>query len=109
MAVEVRLTSPERVLWPDDGITKGDLFEYYRRIARVLVPHLRDRPFTMKRYRDGPFANHFFQKDAPRGMPEWIPRQPFETHPRGGGSRIVHFPLVNDEAALLWMVQMHCI
>jgi bifunctional non-homologous end joining protein LigD len=107
--MEVRLTHPERVLWPEDGITKADLFEYYRRIAPVLVPHLRDRPFTMKRYREGPFAPHFFQKDAPRGMPDWIPRRPFTTHPRGGGTRVVQFPLVNDEPALLWMVQMHCI
>jgi len=105
----VRLSSPERVLWPEDGITKGDLFAYYQAVAPVLVPHLRDRPFTMKRYRGGIAAPSFFQKDAPKGMPEWIPTRPFRTHPREGGSRIVQFPLVNDELALLWMVQMHCI
>jgi bifunctional non-homologous end joining protein LigD len=105
----VRLTHPERLLWPDEGVTKADLFAYYERVAPVLVPHLHDRPFTMKRYRKGPFGDHFFQKDAPRGMPEWIPRAPFPTHPRGGGTRIVEFPLVNDELALLWMVQMGCV
>ena len=105
----VRLTSPARVLFPEDGITKGDLFEYYRDVAPVLLPHLKDRPFTMKRYREGAAGGFFFQKDAPKGMPDWIPTRPFRTYPREGGSRIVRFALVNDELALLWMVQMHCI
>jgi bifunctional non-homologous end joining protein LigD len=95
-ARSVRLSSADRVLWPDLGISKGDLWDYYRAIAPVLVPHLRDRPFTMKRYREGPGGDHFFQKDAPKGMPEWIPRRPFRTQPREGESRVVNFPLVND-------------
>jgi bifunctional non-homologous end joining protein LigD len=105
----VRLSSPERELWPGEGITKGDLWSYYRDVAPVLVPHLRNRPFTMKRYREGIAKPFFFQKDAPRGMPDWIPRRTFQTWPREGGPRMVDFPLVNDELALLWMVQMHCI
>jgi bifunctional non-homologous end joining protein LigD len=105
----VRLSSAERELWPGEGVTKGDLFDYYDAVAPVLVPHLRDRPFTMKRYREGIAAGHFFQKDAPKGMPEWIPTRPFKTQPRGGEARIVRFPLVQDRLALLWMVQMHCI
>jgi bifunctional non-homologous end joining protein LigD len=107
----VRLTSGDRELWPGERITKGDLWDYYASVAPVLVPHLRDRPFTMKRYREGLAANFFFQKDAPKGMPAWIPTRTFRTWPRGGKgeSRLVDFPLVNDELALLWMVQMHCI
>lgn len=105
----VSLTSAERVLFPDDGITKGDLYDYYRRIGPALVPHLRDRPFTMKRYREGIAGEGFFQKQAPKGMPSWIPTRRFETHPREGGSRLVDFPLVDSTEALLWMVQMHCI
>jgi bifunctional non-homologous end joining protein LigD len=105
----VRLSSPERILFPDVGVTKGELFDYYRAVAPVLVPHLRNRPFTMKRFREGAAGGFFFQKDAPKGMPEWIPTRRFRTWPREGGSRIVAFPLVNDELALLWMVQMHCI
>jgi bifunctional non-homologous end joining protein LigD len=105
----VRLSSPGRVLFPDVGVTKGDLFDYYSAVAPVLVPHLRNRPFTMKRYREGATGGFFFQKDAPKGMPEWIPTRRFRTWPREGDSRIVAFPLVNDELALLWMVQMHCI
>jgi bifunctional non-homologous end joining protein LigD len=75
----------------------------------VLVGHLQNRPFTMKRYRDGAGASGFFQKQAPKGMPEWIPTRRFRTFPREGGSRLVDFPLVNSVEALLWMVQMHCI
>ncbi len=109
MASDLRLTNPDRVLFPEDGITKGDLFAYYERVAPVLVPHLRDRPFTMKRYREGIAGEGFFQKQAPKGMPSWIRTRRFTTHPRDGGSREVDFPLVNSAEALLWMVQMHCI
>ena len=105
----VNLSSPDRVLFPEDGITKGDLFEYYRRVAPTLVPHLRDRSFTMKRYREGIRGRPFFQKQAPKGIPKWIPTRQFRTWPREGGSRLVDFPLVNSTEALLWMVQMHCI
>src|SRR2546423_7541929 len=105
----VTLSSPDRVLFPDDGITKGNLFEYYRKAGPTLVPHLRDRPFTMKRYREGITGPRFFQKQAPKGMPDWIPTRQFRTWPREGGSRLVDFPLVNSTEAVLWMVQMHCI
>ena len=110
---EVKLSSADRVLYPDDGITKGDLFSYYGEVAEVLIPHLRDRPFTMKRWREGLPGGAFFQKQAPKGMPSWIPTRQFRTWPRGGRgqgeSRLVDFPLVNSREALLWMVQMHCI
>jgi bifunctional non-homologous end joining protein LigD len=105
----VKLTNPDRVIFPDDGITKGDLFAYYDAITDVLVPHLRDRPFTMKRYREGLAGPAFFQKQAPKGMPSWIPTRRFETRTRDGRARMVDFPLVNSREALLWMVQMHCI
>ena len=98
----VRLTSPERVLFPDEGITKQDLFEYYRAIAPVLVPHLRDRPFTMKRNPYGVGGDTYFQKQAPKGMPSWIPTRQFRTWPRAGESRLVDFTLVNETAALVW-------
>jgi bifunctional non-homologous end joining protein LigD len=107
--VNVDLSNPDRVLFPDDGVTKGDLFEYYERIAPVLVPHLRDRPFTLKRYPHGITADVYFQKQVPRGAPAWIPTRQFTTHPRGGGSRQVDFALINSREALLWMVQMNCV
>ena len=106
---EVRLSSADRVLFPDDRITKGDLWDYYRAVAPWIVPHLRNRPFTMKRWREGLPGGSFFQKQAPKNIPDWIPTRTFRTWPREGGSRLVDFPLVNDELALLWMVQYHCI
>jgi bifunctional non-homologous end joining protein LigD len=106
---KVELSSRDRVLFPEDGITKGDLFDYYRQVAPALLPHLRNRPFTMKRWREGLPGGSFFQKQAPKGMPDWIPTRRFQTFPREGGSRMVDFPLVNSVDALLWMVQMHCI
>jgi bifunctional non-homologous end joining protein LigD len=110
-STKVKLSSADRVLFPDDGVTKGDLFEYYDAVADVLVPHLKNRPFTMKRWREGLPGGSFFQKQAPKGMPPWIPTRQFRTWPRGGKgeSRLVDFPLVNSRDALLWMVQMHCI
>jgi bifunctional non-homologous end joining protein LigD len=106
---EVKLTSADRVLFPEDGVTKGDLFEYYRAVAPVLIPHLKDRPFTMKRWREGIRGPSFFQKQIPKGAPPWIETRRFRTWPREGESRLVDFALVNDLPALLWMVQMHCI
>jgi bifunctional non-homologous end joining protein LigD len=105
----VRLTHPERVLFPGDGVTKGDLAEYYAEIGDAIVPHLRDRPFTLKRYPHGIHGQPYFHKQAPKGKPAWIPTRQFRTWPREGGSRLVDFTLVNEPAALVWMVQMNCI
>lgn len=105
----LNLSNLDKPFWPDEGITKGDLLAFYRDIAPVLVPYLRQRPFTMKRYPDGWQGKHFFQKDAPGHMPSWIPRAPFPASTRDGETRIVDYALVNDELALLWMVNMGCI
>jgi bifunctional non-homologous end joining protein LigD len=107
----VKLSNLEKVFWPDEGITKGDLIEYYRAVAPVLVPHLRDRPFTMRRYPDGAFGKAFFQKDAPSHMPEWIERFRVEVSTRDTPrkKRWISAPVVNDEDALIWMVNMGCI
>jgi len=107
----LKLSNLDKLFWPEEGITKRDLLAYYRDVAPVLVPHLRDRPFTMKRYPDGWKGKFFFQKDAPKHMPEWIPTRPFEvsTRDRPPKRRVIDFPLVNDELALLWMVNMGCI
>jgi bifunctional non-homologous end joining protein LigD len=105
----VQLTSGDRVLFPEDGITKGDLFEFYAEIAPAILPHLRDRPFTFKRYPHGITEDVYFQKQVPKGAPAWAITREFTTHPRGGGSRQVDFLLVNSRDALLWTVQMNCI
>ena len=108
---EVNLTSADRVLFPEDGVTKGDLFTYYGEIADALIPHLRNRPFTLKRWPHGIDGEAFFQKQAPKGMPDWIPTRQFVTHPRGakGDTRLVDFVLVNERAAAQWAVQQNCI
>src|SRR5690606_29641091 len=108
---ELRLTNLDKVFWPEEQITKGDLVDYYRAVAPVLVPHLRNRPFTMRRYPDGIEGQSFFQKDAPSHMPDWIPthRALVSTRSRPPAQKWVDFPLVNDELALLWMVNMGCI
>jgi bifunctional non-homologous end joining protein LigD len=107
----LKLSNLDKPFWPDEGITKGDLIAYYREVAPVLLPHLENRPFTMKRYPDGAFGKFFFQKDAPKGMPAWIPTRPFmvSTRETPKRKRKIQVPLVNDELALLWMVNMGCI
>jgi bifunctional non-homologous end joining protein LigD len=106
---ELRLSNLDKPFWPEEGITKGDLIAYYRDVAEVLVPHLRGRPFTMKRYPDGWQGNHFFQKQAPSHMPSWIRREPLPASTREGEKKIIDYALVDDELALLWMVNMGCI
>jgi bifunctional non-homologous end joining protein LigD len=106
---DLRLSNLDKPFWPDEGITKGDLIAYYRDVADVLVPHLRGRPFTMKRYPDGWQGKFFFQKQAPTHMPEWIPRSAQPASTREGEKKVIDYALVNDELALLWMANMGCI
>ncbi len=106
----LKLTNLDKPFWPEEEITKGDLLAYYRAVAPVLLPHLKNRPFTMKRYPDGWEGKHFFQKDAPKHMPEWIPTRAYRSTSRESREkRTISYPLVNDELALLWMVNMGCI
>jgi bifunctional non-homologous end joining protein LigD len=107
----LKLSNLDKVFFPVERITKGDLLAYYRAVAPVLVPHLKDRPFTMIRYPDGIEGKHFFQKDAPSHMPDWIPtfRALVSTRQSPRTQKWVNFPVVNDELALLWMVNMGCI
>jgi bifunctional non-homologous end joining protein LigD len=108
---ELKLSNLDKVFFPVERITKGDLLEYYRAVAPVLLPHLKERPFTMVRWPDGIEGKKFFQKDAPSHMPEWIPRFRTQVSTRESPrtKKWVNFPLVNDELALLWMVNMGCI
>jgi bifunctional non-homologous end joining protein LigD len=106
----LKLSNLDKPFWPEEGITKGDLLAYYRQVASALVPHLRDRPFTMKRYPDGWNGKFFFQKDAPKHMPGWIKTRAYRSTSRESREkRTISYPLVNDELALLWVVNMGCI
>jgi bifunctional non-homologous end joining protein LigD len=101
---DVRLTHPERVLWPDAGLTKRDLFDYFGTIAPVMLPHVRDRPVSMERFRGAVTEGSFFQKDLPRGAPDWLARVAVDKH---GGS-VCHV-LANDRETLQWLAQQGCV
>jgi bifunctional non-homologous end joining protein LigD len=101
-APDLAFTHTEKVLFPAAGITKGDVIDYYRRVAPLLIPHLCDRPMTLERLPDGlePGAPHFWQKHAPRYYPGFIPRVSLTTE-RG---EAIDYVLVNDVETLLYLV-----
>ncbi len=101
---EVIITHPEKIMFPDEGITKGELASYYETIAPVMLPHLRQRPITMERFHRGIAAPGFFQKDVSKGFPEWLKRVEVPKH---GGT--VHHPIVTDTEGLLWLANQNSI
>jgi bifunctional non-homologous end joining protein LigD len=98
------ITHPDKVLFPDDGITKGELGSYYESIAPIMLPHLRSRPVTMERYPSGIGQKGFWQKDVSKGVPEWLERVEV---PKKGGR--VHYPLITDTRSLLWVTNQNTI
>jgi bifunctional non-homologous end joining protein LigD len=94
----------DKVLFPDDGITKGELAAYYEAIAPFMLPHLRGRPLTMERYPAGIERQGFWQKDVSKGFPEWLER--VEVPKKDG---VVHHPVVTDLQSLLWTVNQNTI
>jgi len=100
----VVISHPEKVLFPDDGITKGELAAYYGAIAPLMLPHLRGRPVTMERFHKGIGEEGFFQKSLAKGAPDWLP---IAEVPKKGGT--VKHPLINDERSLQWLANQNCI
>ncbi|MFO0982968.1 MAG: non-homologous end-joining DNA ligase [Planctomycetota bacterium] len=98
------ITHPEKVLFPDDGITKGELAAYYQAIAPLMLPHLRARPVTMERYPQGIGEKGFFHKDVARGFPAWLERVAMAKK-----DGVVHHPIVMDARALSWIANQNCI
>ncbi len=98
------ITHPDKVLFPEDGITKGELASYYEAIAPLMVPFLRRRPVTMERYPAGIGRKGFIQKDVSQGFPAWLERV---TVPKKGG--VVHYPLITSLRSLLWTVNQNSI
>lgn len=98
------ITHPDKVLFPDAGITKGDLADYYAAIAAVMLPYLRGRPLTMERYPQGIDAKGFWQKDVSKGFPAWLQRVDV---PKKDG--VVHHPVITDRDSLLWSVNQNTI
>jgi bifunctional non-homologous end joining protein LigD len=98
------ITHPDKVLFPDDGITKGALAAYYEAIASIMLPHIRGRPITMERYPSGIGRKGFIQKDVSKGFPAWLERVEV---PKKDGT--VHHPVVEDARSLLWLANQNCI
>jgi bifunctional non-homologous end joining protein LigD len=98
------ITHPDKVLFPEDGITKGELAAYYEMIAPVMLPHIRRRPVTMERFPAGIGTKGFLQKDVSKGYPAWLRR--IEVPKKGG---TVHHPLVTDTRSLLWLANQNSI
>ena len=98
------ITHPEKILFPGEGITKGELASYYESVAPVMLPHLRRRPITMERFHRGIAAPGFFQKDVSKGFPDWLERVEVPKH---GGT--VHHPIANDTRSLLWLANQNSI
>jgi bifunctional non-homologous end joining protein LigD len=98
------ISSPDKVLFPDAGVTKGEMAAYYEMIAPIMVPHMRARPVTMERFNKGIGEEGFFQKDVKKGFPEWLERVAVQ-HSKG----TVHYPIVTDTRSLLWMANQNSI
>jgi bifunctional non-homologous end joining protein LigD len=105
----VVITHPEKLLFPADGITKGEVCAYYEEVAGVMLPHIAGRPVTMERYPAGIDKKGFIQKDVSKGFPDWLRR--VETPKRAGseGDGAVHYPLADDARALVWLANQNSI
>ena len=101
----VKLTNLQKPFWPELGITKRDLIQYYADVASVLLPHLSDRAMVMKRYPNGAAGDFFFMKRAPAPRPDWIELCSIE-HSSGN---VIDFPMIQDLASLLWVINLGCI
>ena len=98
------ITHPEKIMFPEDGITKGDLAAYYSAVAKVMLPHIKGRPVTMERFPAGIGKKGFWQKDVSKGFPAWLERVAV---PKKDG--VVHHPVITDEQSLLWVTNQNAI
>ncbi|HEX2239961.1 MAG TPA: non-homologous end-joining DNA ligase [Actinomycetota bacterium] len=103
---ELRLSNLDKVYWPQEGYTKADLLTYYFNISPVMLPHLRDRPLTLKRMPDGIIGPYFYEKNAPAHTPKWMPRIPVRSTTE---NKIINFLAVNDPAEMLYVANLGCI
>ena len=102
---EVRLTNLRKPFWPELGITKGDLIQYYADVSAVLLPHIRSRAMVMKRYPHGAAGEFFFMKRAPEPRPAWIRTCAIDHGSKG----VIDFPVIDDIPSLLWVINLGCI
>src|SRR5436190_16950406 len=102
---DVNLTNLDKPFWPELGITKGDLIQYYADVAPLLLPHIRDRAMVMKRYPHGAGGEFFFMKRAPSPRPDWIRICRIDHGSKG----VIDFPMIGDRPSLLWVINLGCI
>jgi bifunctional non-homologous end joining protein LigD len=102
----IALSNIDKVFFPDEGYTKGDLIQYYVSVAPVLLPHLSDRPISMSRYPDGITGPSFYEKRAPGHQPSWMRTTPVPSDSQGG---IIDFLLADSTEALMWFANMGCV
>jgi bifunctional non-homologous end joining protein LigD len=95
------LSNLDKVMYPATGFTKGQLIDYYTRVAPALLPHLRDRPLTLKRYPNGVEGGHFYEKQCPSHRPEWVRSEPVEL-----SSKTIHFCICDDLPTLVWLANL---
>ncbi|HJP66342.1 MAG TPA: hypothetical protein VKA30_08575, partial [Actinomycetota bacterium] len=106
---QVRLSNLDKVFWPDEGYTKGDLIAYYYNVAEWILPYLAGRPLTMKRMPNGVSGSFFYEKSAPSHTPDWMRRCPVESDEGGGRTKLIDYLLVDDTAGLVFMANLGCI
>jgi bifunctional non-homologous end joining protein LigD len=104
---ELRLSNLDKVFWPEEGYTKGDLIAYYFNVGDLILPHLRERPLTMKRMPDGMAGPFFYEKTAPSHTPDWIARCPVRSEDSRDG--VIGYLMVNDLSTLLFVANLGCI
>ncbi len=104
---ELRLSNLDKIFWPDEGYTKGDLVAYYFNVASLIVPHLAERPLTMKRMPDGIDGPFFYEKSAPSHVPDWIGRCPVASEDAKTG--VIDYMTIADTAGLLFIANLGCI
>jgi bifunctional non-homologous end joining protein LigD len=104
---ELRLSNLDKIFWPDEGYTKGDLIAYYLNVAHLIVPHLAERPLTLKRMPDGIDGPHFYEKSAPSHVPDWIGRCPVMSEDSKKG--VIDYMTITDSAGLLFIANLGCI
>ncbi|SDJ43487.1 bifunctional non-homologous end joining protein LigD [Actinokineospora alba] len=102
----LRLSNLDKVLYPEDGFTKGEVIDYYSRIAPVMLPHLAERPVTFRRFPDGVGKAGFFEKNASRHAPEWVRTVTIDTPGSSTGAESLDFAVLGDLASLVWAANL---
>ncbi|HET7653667.1 MAG TPA: hypothetical protein VFK42_11565, partial [Acidimicrobiales bacterium] len=100
----LKLSNLDKVLWPETGFTKGQMIDYYAKVGETLLPHLRGRPLTLKRYPNGVAESFFYEKQCPSHRPDWVETCPIGS--RGTAGKTINYCLANDLPTLVWVANL---